>query len=216
MMTHTTLLVLALTKIRENTLVLHTLSPDFGRRSFIAGVSRKAPMALYLPLNILDAEVSENPKSDLWRIRNVSLKFPLNSIRSNVYKNAIALFVSELLYRTVREGMESDTLFDWCCKSVLSLDTLESDYCNFHLLFILGLASQLGFEASLEDIAPFIGEHFSVARDLLTMPVAQALMLPMNGKTRNGISQALVRYLSAHTETAINVQSLKVLSEVLR
>ena len=216
MMTHTTLLVLALTKIRENTLVLHTLSPDFGRRSFIAGVSKKSPMALYLPLNILDVEVSENPRSDLWRIGNVSLRFPLNSIRSSVYKNAIAMFVSELLYRTVREGMESDTLFDWCCKSVLSLESLESDYSNFHLLFLLGLASQLGFGASLDDIAPFAGEHFSVVRDLLTLPLAQALMLPMNGKTRNDISQSLVNYLSRHTETAINVQSLKVLAEVLR
>lgn len=213
---HTTLLVLSLTKIRENTVVLHTLSPEYGRRSFVAGVSRTVPMALFLPLNILDAEVSGNPKSDLWRLRNISLRYPLNSIRSNVYKNAVAMFVSEVLYRTVREGMESDTLFDWCCKCVLSLDSLESDYSNFHLLFLLGLASQLGFEASFEDVLPFVGENSSLVRSLLDLPVAQALLLPMNGKTRNDIARDLLRYLSRHTESAINVQSLQVLSEVLR
>lgn len=212
----TTLLVLSLTKIRENAVVLHTLSPGFGSRSFITTVSRTTPMALFLPLNILDAEVSENPKSELWRIRNVSLKYPLNSIRSNVYKNAIAMFVSEVLFRAVREGMESDTLFDWCCKSVLGLDSLESDFSNFHLLFLLGLATQLGFEASQENVAPFVGENYTVVGKLIALPMAEALLLPMSGKTRNDIAQSLIRYLSNHTETAINVQSLKVLSEVLR
>lgn len=216
MNTRTAMLVLSLTKIRENAVVLHTLSRDFGRRSFIATVSRTTPMALFLPLNILDAEVSENPRSSLWRIRNVSLSHPLNSIRSDVYKNAIALFVSEVLYRTVREGMESESLFDWCCKSVLELDALQSDFSNFHLLFLLGLTSQLGFEASVEDLAPFVGENLGVVKELVSLPVAGALLLPMSGRTRNDIAQSLILYLSRHTETAINVQSLKVLSEVLR
>ena len=216
MIRSTSLLILSLTKIKEKTVVLHTLSPDFGRRSFISSIGQDTPMALFLPMNILNAEVIENPKSDLWRIRNISSSQPLNSIRSNLYKNTMALFMSEVLYRTVREADTADSLYDWAVKSVLTLENLENDFSNYHLRFLLELASALGFQPSLEDLAPFAGEYLKDISSLLQLSLADSMLLPLNGKSRNGIAEALLRYLSHHTESNINVQSLGVLAEVFR
>lgn len=216
MIRSTSLLILSLTKIKEKTVVLHTLSPDFGRRSFISQVGPNAPMALFLPMSILDAEVIENPKSDLWRVRNVSSLHSLNSIRTNLYKNTMALFMSEVLYRTVKDGDGYDGLFEWAVKSVLTLESLENDFSNYHLRFLLELASALGFQPSQEDLAPFAGEHLKDINSLLTLSLADSMLLPLNGKSRNGIADALLHYLSHHTESNINVQSLAVLSEVFR
>ena len=49
------LIVISSTKFGENSIVLHTLSREYGRRGFLVRVSPKTAMALFLPLNILEA-----------------------------------------------------------------------------------------------------------------------------------------------------------------
>ena len=71
------LIVIGHTKVGENSIVLHTISREYGRRGFLVKVSPKTAKALFLPLNILEAEVTENPKSDLWFARNFVSVNPL-------------------------------------------------------------------------------------------------------------------------------------------
>ena len=97
-------IILNYTKIRDNSIVVHTLSRTYGRKSFLVRTGAKAKMAFYLPLNILELSVTENPKSDLWYARPVAAKYPLLGIRNNVFKNAISLFMAEVIYRTVKDG----------------------------------------------------------------------------------------------------------------
>lgn len=216
-MIHSTrLIVLGVTKVGEKSVVLHTLSPDFGRRSFITSAGKSSPMALFLPLNILDAEVQENPKSDLWRLKSVSAAYPLFGIRGNVAKNAMTMFMSEVLYRTVTEGAYEEGLFEWCEKCILTLDALESDFANYHIRFLLELCAALGFRPELGDLAPFAGDHLASLRDFLSMDFASSMLIPLNGHTRNEIAELLLRYISVHTESRLDVQSLKVLSELFR
>ncbi len=210
------IIVLSLTKVRENSVVLHTLSAEYGRRSFIAGVSKGTAMAMFLPLNILEAEVVENPRSDLWRIRNISAKYPLNGIRTDIYKNTMTLFMSEVLYRALRDGVNGDGLFEWCERNILTLDAVASDFSNYHLRFLLELSAALGFRPSVEDLAPFAGSRLSEISRLMELPLARAMMVPLNGAARSEIAQSLLDYLSGHLEAQLNVQSLKVLSELFR
>jgi hypothetical protein len=55
------LIVLSTTKVGEKALVVHTLSREWGRRGFLVHSGAKAGMSRFLPLNILEAEVVENP-----------------------------------------------------------------------------------------------------------------------------------------------------------
>ena len=57
------LIVLATTPVGENAIVVHTLSREYGRRGFLLRPGKKAGMALFLPLNILEADVVESPSS---------------------------------------------------------------------------------------------------------------------------------------------------------
>jgi len=209
-------IVLAVTKVGDKSLVLHTLSPDWGRRSFITSVSRKTPPALFLPLSLLEGEVLENPKSELWRLREVSSGAPLNGIRNDIRKNSMTLFMSEVLYRTVHEGAYEDGLYEWCRKSILTLDALETDFSNYHLRFLLEFAAALGFSPSLEDLAPFAGEHLGVLKQLLSCSEAESMLIPMNGAQRNAVASLLLDYIGHHTETQITVRSLQVLRELYK
>ncbi len=210
----TELIILNHTKFGENSIVIHTLSQAYGRRSFLVRVGRKSAMSLFLPLNILEADVTENPKATLWTAAGLSVRHPLNGIRSNLYKNTMTLFMSEVLYRVVKDGAFEEGLYEWCSRSILTLDALDSDFSNFHLLFLLELAVALGFSPTLQDIAPFAGEHLKDIRNLMQADFSQALLLPLNGETRNAICEDILRYLEFHTESRIDVRSLAVLREL--
>lgn len=210
----TELIVLGTTKLGEKSLVVHCLTPSLGRRSFITTVPRGGVMALFLPLNVLDGEVSENPKSDLWRVRHLSAVHPLNGIRSSVSKNTITLFMAEVLYRTVRDGAMEDGLFEWCRRSILTLDALQSDFSNYHLRFLLEFAVALGFSPSLSDLAPFAGEHLAEIRALLESDFSQAMLIPLNGESRSEIAESLLQYVGYHSDCSLNVRSLAVLREL--
>ena len=214
-MTNTELIVLHTTKFGENSIVAHTLSKEYGRRSFlIKGVSRKAIMTLMLPLSILEAEVVETSRSTLYTARNLISKYPLIGIRNDIFKNSMTLFMSEVLYRTVKEGTYEHGLYEWCERNILLLDAMESDFSNFHLRFLLELAVVLGFSPDSQDLQPFVREHYPIAERFMKESFADAMLIPLNGALRNEIAEEILRYIEFHSESAVNVASLKVLREL--
>ena len=214
-MKHSTeLIVLNVTKIKDSAVVVHCLSREFGRRSFVVNVGKGRAMAMFQPLNILEAEVLENPKSDLWRATSIVAQYPLSGIRQNLHKNTMTLFMSEVLYRTIHEGAYEEGLYDWCVRSVLTLDALESDFSNYHLRFLLELAVAMGFAPTMQDLAPFAGSRYNELSALMESTFSESMLIPLSGPVRNELADDLLRYLSHHTESNINIQSLKVLREL--
>ena len=207
-------IVLGVTKTGDSSLMIHTLSPEWGRRSFITAVSHKASGSLLQPLSILEGEVLENPKSDLWRLRSLSAEYPLTGIRANLHKNTMTMFMSEVLYRTIRDGEGGEDLFDWCRRSILTLDALESDFANYHLRFLLELTGVLGFGASMEGLAPFAGTKLEVIKQLLSKSFAESMLIPLNGEQRSEIAAVLLDYIAHNTESQLNIRSLGVLREL--
>ena len=210
------LIVLGTTKVGENALVVHTLSREWGRRGFLVRSARKTGTALFLPLSILEADVVENPKSDLWNLRGILLKDGLPGIRNDLRKNTMTLFLAEVLFRAIKDGAVEDGLYEWCVGSILTLNALESDYANFPLRFLLELAGALGFRPGFDDIAPFAGEHLPLMKQLLESSFEESMLLPLNGVTRNSLCEELLQYLSYHTDSNIQVKSLAVLRELYR
>ena len=209
-------IVLSSTKVGENALVVHTLSKEWGRRGFWVRSAAKAGMSHFLPLNLLEGQVVENPKSELWTLKNIGPVAPLNGIRNNIYQNTMTLFLSEVLLRMLKDGTNEDGLYEWCVGSILTLDALESDFSNFHIRFLLELAGALGFRPTLQDVAPFAGEHIGHLQPFLQCSFEESMLLPLSGDTRNALCDVLLQYLSYHTDTPIQVKSLPVLHELFR
>lgn len=213
MVTATRIIVLNTTKVGERNLVVHTLSPDFGRRSFIVSKGRKSgTMAGWQPLSILSVEVTENPKSDLWRLGKAMALYPLSGLRSDMGKSAISMFMAEVLYRTLRDGIEPG-LYEWCEKSILTLDALKDSYANYHLRWLLELCSAMGFTPTMAYLAPFAGEYMKELKGLMGQ-YEEALVFPLNGRLRGDIADAILQYLSSHLDYRLNIRSLAVLSEL--
>ena len=139
---------------------------------------------------------------------------PLVSLRTDPSKNAITLFLGEVLYRAVRDGMAEEGLYDWCERSILTLEALEKDYANFHLRWLLELAAAMGFEPSAEDLSPFAGELFQDVKALLDASFEEAMLLPLSGERRSELCEVFIRYLSHHSESTLDIRSLRVLREL--
>ena len=209
-------IVLATTQVGENAIVVHTLSREYGRRGFLVRPGKKTGMALLLPLNILEADIVENPKSQLWSLRNIYLKDALSGIRGNLHKNTLSLFLSEVLFRSVREGINEDGLYEWCVGEILTLNALEDDFANFHVRFLLDLAGALGFRPTFDDVAPFARDYLRELKPFLELDFGQSMLVPLSGEVRNALCDCLLQYLSYHTEQNIQVKSLPVLRELYR
>lgn len=207
-------IVLSATKVGDSSLVIHTLSEELGRRGFIVSVGKSAPMAMFQPMNILSGEYTVNPKSELWRMRNLSAESPLAGIRGNIHKNTMTMFLSEVMVRSLRDGANEEGLYEWCKKSILTLDALESDYSNFHLMFLLELCTQMGFRPTMDDLRPFCGERLEDIEALMCSDYAGALMVPLSGNSRNEIAGILLEYLGYHIESRMDIRSLRVLREL--
>ena len=213
-MVNTELIVLHTTKFGENSVVVHTLSKEYGRRSFLVRGAGKRLMSLFLPLNILEADVQESTKSTLFTARNLTSRHPLLGIRGNVFKNSMTMFMSEVLYRALKEGTSEQGLYEWCERSILLLDAVQTDFSNFHLRFLLELTVALGFSPESRDLQPFVGDHYPTVERFMQTSFAESMLIPLNGTVRNEIAEEILRYIEFHTESSLRVNSLKVLRDL--
>ena len=214
MTTSTELIVLHTTRFGENSIVIHTLSRDYGRRSFLVRSAGRNVMSLLLPLNILEADVTESTKSTLFTARNLTSRHPLLGIRNNIYKNTMTMFLSEVVYRTVKEGASEEGLFEWCRKQILLLSALDSEFSNFHIRFLLELTVALGFSPEASELMPFVGENYGAVSRLMAGTFAESMLIPLSGSVRNKICEDVLRYIEYHTESTLTINSLKVLREL--
>ena len=211
---NTELIVLHTTKFGENSIVVHTLSREYGRRSFLVRGAGKRLMSLFLPLNILEADVQESTKSTLFTARNLTARHPLLGIRSNVFKNSMTMFMSEVLYRVIKEGAAEQGLYEWCERNILLLDAVQNDFSNFHLRFLLELTVALGFSPESRDLQPFVGDQYPTVERFMQTSFAESMLIPLNGSVRNEIAEEILRYIEFHTESSVNINSLKVLRDL--
>jgi DNA repair protein RecO (recombination protein O) len=171
-------------------------------------------MSLLLPLNILEADITESTKSTLYTARNLAPRHSLLGIRNNLYKNTMTMFLSEVIYRTVKEGGQEHGLFEWCRGQILLLDAMDTDFSNFHIRFLMELAIALGFSPESSDLMPFVGENHKVVSQFMSSSFAESMLIPLSGTVRNKICEDVLRYIEYHTESTLTINSLKVLREL--
>ena len=120
----------------------------FGRASYLVSRSRgkrtAVSKALFIPLSVLDMEVEHLNKRDLHRIKETRICYPINNICCDPIKNVLALFLSEVLFRVVKDTEPDERLFTYLYESIHLLEYADKGIANFHVVFLLGLLGYLG------------------------------------------------------------------------
>jgi DNA repair protein RecO (recombination protein O) len=222
-------IALSYIRYRETSIIARVYTEEFGLQSYIVNSVRTARsknnrIALFQPLTLLDMVVYNKNDRDLHRLSEVKTSHPFQSLPFDVSKSTIAMFVTEMLNKVLKEEASSPPLYRFLVDSVLFLEEARQHYENFHLAFLLKLSFFLGFgpesarefESQLrENSYPFLpdNEMETALNVMLRQPLGSPIRLAR--ASRNDILDALVAYYQIHLDSIGEVKSLPVLREVL-
>ena len=196
MLATTDAIVLALQPHSDKAHLLHVYTRTHGRVNLLVfGLGRKHAIGTYQPFSVIQItadfppELSAKPPILKEAIQVTHIPYYLSGT-----KQAIALFLSEILSITLRHPMPDEPLFQFLTEEVTLLAE-EAEPQNFHLRFMADYAAQLGFAID-ERTHP----------DLLSLPSSRA--------ERQDRLHKLCAYYSEHVDTWQSPRSLDVLIEV--
>lgn len=134
--------------------IVHIYTDGHGLMSFAVPLGRtqtaRMRNAMLMPLSLIDLEAGLRPGRDLAMLREVRRNFALSTLYSDPMKNAIALFISELLAHVIQEPEGNDPLFRYIEQSVQLLEQMPGQVANFHICFLFHLGAHLGILPNLE------------------------------------------------------------------
>ncbi len=214
--------VFRLTNYSESSIIVNIFTAAFGLQAYIVngvrGKSRKTNIALYQPLTLLDLVVYHRENASILRIKEVKCLHPYNSVTTDFRKSTIALFLHEVLNKTVKDQSHAQELCHFLIQSFTHLDLQQTNIENFHLIFLIRLSQHLGFRPS--EIAELLDGHFAheaeeeILSRLLTSNYSDAVA--MTNAQRRNILDLLIRFYTTHSENFGELKSLSVVRELIQ
>ncbi len=139
-------IVLSSIKYAESSVICKIYTEKFGLISYlINGVRKKKGKSnYYQPLSILDMTVYYKQKSSLQRVKEAKPFIQYKAIPFDIKKSSIAMFLAEVLNKSLNEEEENLSLYYFLETAMEELDSQEFN-SQFHLQFLIELSKHLGF-----------------------------------------------------------------------
>ena len=223
----------------ETSIILNLYTDLKGRLAVIIpgakGKKRNKRIGLYHNLSILDLEVYFRESRDLQQIKEAKTVLPLAGITADPVKSTVSLFLSEILYRTIREEESNPELFSFLENSIRYFNIAEKGIANFHLYILVHLTRFLGFfpqdnHQSDEDWFNLRAGRFSkfppesssrlgqdssaLLAKLLRSNLDQTNNIRLNRDQRNELLSGMVDYYRLHLDGMGEIKSFGVLKEI--
>jgi DNA repair protein RecO (recombination protein O) len=147
--------------------IIHVFTEVMGKAAFISSHAKNSrnhkgrpARKIFSPLSLHELEIECKDGRDIHRIRESQLILPLHGIHSSPLKSTVALFLSEFIYRLIKEGQPDMPMFDYLFRSITMLDAVEEGTANFHLTFLIGLLHYTGLAPQAAGYRP--GSYFDM------------------------------------------------------
>lgn len=232
-------IVLHYIKYGDSSIIVHIYTDVFGRQAYIVNGVRnkksKIRLSRFQPLSVLELDVYYKSTREIQRIKDLKNYLPLQTVHNDIVKSTIAIFISEIIYKTLREVEPNKPLFDFIYNSIKLLDIKTTGIENFHLVFLLLLSKYLGILPQLKDIDRpglvdagqtttsveslqqlFIltGQEREGLYELYKCSFNDLEKIKIDNNTRSSLLEKLVEYYKIHLEGIGDIKSLAVLKEV--
>lgn len=214
-------IVFRFTRYGESSIIVNIFTEMFGLQSYIVNSvrskSNKSKIALYQPLTLLDLVVYHKENASILRIKEVKCLHPYQTLNQDIRKSTIAMFVNEVINKSVKEESHAMELCDFLIQSLIHLDSSHSGAENFHLIFLVLLSRHLGFgPQQRQEILG--GRLLDPMEEVLLQELIESdfhSKLVMTNLQRRNILDILLHFYSIHIDTFGELKSLQVLREVL-
>jgi DNA repair protein RecO (recombination protein O) len=215
-------IVFRFTKYGETSIIVSIFTEVFGLQSYIVNGVRsktaKNKIALYQPLTLLELVVYHRPNANLERIREIQCFHPYQSLTSDIKKSTIAIFINELLNKTVKEESHVQDLFEFLVQSMIAIDELTTNTEDAHLIFMIKLSRHLGFGPQFAN--EIIGGHMTdkgIEENLEKLIFADyGAQVLLSNAQRKTILELMIGFYADHIENFGEMKSLYVLRELFK
>ncbi|MGB0880329.1 MAG: DNA repair protein RecO [Polaribacter sp.] len=230
-------IVLSSLKYSDSSLIVRCYTQKEGVKSYLIRGILKAKkgsirVAYFQPLTQLNIIANHNTKNTLNYIKEAQIGVPYKTIYSDVVKQSIVLFLSEVLANCIQEEEENTTLFTYLETALIWLD-VHKKIANFHLLFLLNLTRFLGFYPDISEKNKkgfdlmegnftnsthkknvVSGNHLYQFKKLLGIDFDAIHKVSFNKQERQSILQMIIQYFELHLDGFKTPKSLQILEVV--
>jgi DNA repair protein RecO (recombination protein O) len=232
-------IILHYVKYGENSVIVNIYTRELGRQAYMLNVSRskksKNKAGILQPLFFVDLVAYQKDTREVQRIKEIKNQPVYQNIPFDVAKSTQAIFLAEMLSKTLREQESAPEMFDFILNSLLFFDLADNGMANFHLWFLFRLTEYLGFFPDTKKtgfegwfdmrkgaVVPFEPPHpffmhkeaTNILCSLATLKIQELPQLKIPKHLRNYLTLKLVEYYQLHFEHLGEIKSLKVLHEV--
>lgn len=233
--------VLDVSPYAEASVIVKAYTASHGLQSFLVnGVRKQRPRfapTLFQPLALIELVAYFRKQGGLHRVTEVVAMPPLVHIPYDTVKTTMAIFMAEVVYRSVREEESNAELFGFIDHGVQILDLQQDTPTDFHLIFCLQLTRYLGFypggrygngstffdlkEGLFRSDAPqhpyFLDPHLcSRLYLLLDSSMENGPDSNLTSAERKSILQAIITYYELHHTQGFTIRSHQVLAELMQ
>jgi DNA repair protein RecO (recombination protein O) len=233
-------IILKTIKYGETSLIAEIYTEERGLRKYVLnGVrSKKARIhaSLLQVMSLLELVVYNRDDRDLNHVKEVRPAHVYQSLPFEMRKSALALFMAEIIRKTVRESEENKPLFAFLFGIFEHLDQATGSNANLHLYFLVELSAFLGFlpggafstETPLFDLqegmfvtaipshAHYLDEqHSELLNQLLHCDLHHCHEIKITTVQRRALLQNLLDYYKLHMDFMPDIYSHQILHEVL-
>ena len=212
MITATRAIVLNHLRYGDSSLIVDLYTENMGRQTvFVKGAfKKKSPVrsAMFQPLHLVETDLHYRANRQMQRISNIQMYCTFQNIPYDPVKSCIAMFIAEILYKTLKEEETNRELFDFLLHAIQTLDLNDSGTANFHLVFLVHYSRYLGFYLKYEK-NDFLKQIFEMSFDCLKK-------LQINHHRRNCLTEYLLNHYSEHIDSFGKLKSFPVLQNVFQ
>jgi DNA repair protein RecO (recombination protein O) len=143
-------LVLHTVPYGETSVIVRIFTELFGIQSYLvngvrSGKAKTGRANLLRPVNLLDLVVYHRDEKNLQRLSDFRFAYLYRTLYSDPVKNAVALYLVELLHKTLNEPEPLPELFEFAAEALRWTDTYQNGLANLPLFFTLKVAAMMGF-----------------------------------------------------------------------
>jgi len=239
MILSTKAIVLKHYKYSENSIICKIYTEELGIKSYLINnvhnKRSKLKIGFFQPLTLLDLVVYNKENKQLQHVKEVACVEPLLDIQMNIVKSSIALFVAEVILKTIREEEANPVLFAFVTEFIKKFNEAIENFADYHLVFLLNFTQYLGFYPKMESYSynsyfdmlegrfchniplhtNYIERQYSnYLFQLLTVDYTGTKILNLNGKLRQQLLDKIILYYKIHLEGMGMIHSAEVLKMI--
>jgi DNA repair protein RecO (recombination protein O) len=233
-------IVLKTTDYGESSVIVQVFTEKLGLQSYIInGVKKpraKISRNMLQPLHLLDMVVYHKAAGNVQRISELKTSPVLQTIPYDMVKSSMAMFLNEVLYKSIKQQTADEHMFDFVFSAIEWLDHQHEGLPNFHLLFLVKLTRYLGFypdryllnDADYFDLKDGVFKKYKPDSILYLSPphtqnfgrllqcsFENLATLKFSNDERRYLIAKLLEYYALHIESFGNIRSHEILEEVL-